>query len=191
MPSFRKPRPSDIRDFLEQQRRLGFSYDAVGATAGEPPSGFTLDHTRVEIGYGEQLFSAARAALTHWRQFELGWIEAWPTDTPLQAGETVAVIARIAGLWWLNAARIVYVLNEHAPSRRFGFAYGTLPGHAECGEERFQVEIDASERVWYDIVAFSRPRHLLARMAYPYTRRMQKRFARDSAAMMQAATRSR
>jgi hypothetical protein len=38
--------------------------------------------------------------------------------------------------------------------------------------------------VLYDIVAFSRPRHFLARLGYPYTRIVQRRFARDSAAAM-------
>ena len=41
--------------------------------------------------------------------------------------------------------------------------------------------------VWYDILAFSRPQHFLARLGYPFARRLQKRFARDSAAAMQRA----
>lgn len=188
MPLFRKPQPSAIRDFLNQQRGLKFTYDAVGATASEAPSDFTVDHTRTEIGHGEPAFAAAKAALAEWRQFDLGWIEAWPANTPIRTGEVVSVIARVAGLWWLNAARIVYVVDEPGPERRFGFAYGTLPGHAERGEERFQVEMDAAGRVWYDVLAFSRPRHVLARIGYPYTRRMQKRFARGSAAAMRTVT---
>lgn len=48
---------------------------------------------------------------------------------------------------------------------RFGFAYGTLPGHVESGEERFQIEWHRSDdSVWYDILAFSRPNHPLARL---------------------------
>ena len=35
--------------------------------------------------------------------------------------------------------RVVYVVDE--PDRR-GFAYGTLPGHAESGEELFMVRFD-------------------------------------------------
>ena len=71
---------------------------------------------------------------------------------------------------------------------RFGFAYGTLPGHAERGEERFSVEYHAeNDSVWYDLFAFSRPGPL-ARLAYPFARSLQKRFARDSkAAMLEAA----
>jgi uncharacterized protein (UPF0548 family) len=102
----------------------------------------------------------------------------------------VAVVARVLGVWWVNACRVVYAVDEAGPVCRFGFAYGTLPGHAESGEERFQVEWDRSDdAVYYDILAFSRPRHLLARLGYPLTRRTQRRFARDSAAAMLRAVR--
>ena len=84
----------------------------------------------------------------------------------------------------MSACRIVYVLVE---PRRFGFAYGTLPAHVERGEERFLVEWCADDSVWYDILAFSRPNHWLVRLGYPITRLLQKRFARDSMRVMQAA----
>lgn len=57
----------------------------------------------------------------------------------------VAVLIRLYG-WWLNTSRIVYVIDDEEGDagavRRFGFAYGTLPAHAEAGEERFCVEIE-------------------------------------------------
>jgi uncharacterized protein (UPF0548 family) len=150
-----------------------------------------VDHTRVKLGDGETVFTAARAALERWEHFGLGWVEACPADTPLKAGAVVAVIARVFGLWWVNACRIVYAVDETAGGSgvcRFGFAYGTLPGHAESGEERFLVEWDRpTDAVHYDVLAFSRPRHPLARLGYPFTRRTQKRFARDSAAAMRRA----
>jgi uncharacterized protein (UPF0548 family) len=60
-----------------------------------------------------------------------------------------------------------------------------MPDHVETGEERFTIEWHKSDdTVWYDILAFSRPRHVLARMGYPFVRRLQRRFARDSAAQM-------
>ena len=97
----------------------------------------------------------------------------------------MAVVARAIGLWWLNACRIVYVVDEVEPIQRFGFAYGTLPDHAASGEERFMVEWDrADNSVWYDISSFSRPRHILARLGYPMFRHKQKQFGRDSASAM-------
>src|SRR5262249_48997467 len=60
--------------------------------------------------------------------------------------------------------------------------------HAERGEVGFLVVWDREEGgVWYDILAFSRPRHLLARRGYPLVRRIQERFRRDSARAMQQA----
>lgn len=181
----RRPSDDTIRRFLDDQRSLAFSCSEVGATATTPPGGYVVDHTRVRLGNGERVFVAAKAALQRWEQFQLGWVEAWPRQTSIQSGEVVAVIAHAAGFWWLNACRIVYVVDEHVPIHRFGFAYGTLPGHIESGEERFLVEWDHRDgSVWYDILAFSRPNHLIAKIGYPFVRRMQRRFGRESAAAM-------
>ncbi len=116
--------------------------------------------------------------------FPAPWTVIVPATTPIARDEVVAVHVRILGLWWINAARIVYTLDE---PRRFGFAYGTLPDHAESGEERFLVEWHDDDTVWYDLRAFSRPRHVLARLAYPLTRAYQRRFARGSKAAMERA----
>ena len=140
-------------------------------------------------GEGEPVFQSAIAALQRWEQFNLGWVEAWPSDVPIQKGEVVAVMGRAFGIWWLNACRVVYVVDEAGPISKFGFAYGTLPGHVESGEERFLIEWDrGDDGVWYDILAFSRPLHVLTRLGYPVVRRLQKRFGRDSAASMLLAS---
>src|ERR1700677_393327 len=87
--------------------------------------------------------------------------------------------------------RIVYVVEDDAAPERYGFAYGTLPDHAEIGEERFTVEFNPDDQtVWYDIYAFSRPR-MLTRLAYPLSRGLQKRFARNSLEAMRQAVQSR
>ena len=185
MPSFRKPFAETIRQFRQAQATLDFTYSAVGATAKVPPDGYVIDRTRIKLGSGEDIFEAAKSALRRWEHFHLGWVEASPTETPIKAGEIVAVMGRVFGLWWLNACRIVYVVDEVGPTVRFGFAYGTLPGHAESGEERFLIEWDRSDGgVWYDILAFSRPNYFVTKLAYPLVRCFQKRFARDSAAAM-------
>jgi uncharacterized protein (UPF0548 family) len=141
-------------------------------------------HTRAKIGRGEPVFYSAKSALQRWQQFRLGWLEAYSPETPIQRGEVVAVVARSMGVWWLNACRIVYVIEDDGPLQRFGFAYGTLPDHAGSGEERFLIEINESGDVWYDILAFSRPQHVLARLGYPFVRVVQKRFGKESAAAM-------
>jgi uncharacterized protein (UPF0548 family) len=183
MVSLRKPAAESIRRFLAEQVTLPFTYSAVGATAETPPAGFVVDRTRIKLGEGEPVFRSAIAALQRWEQFQLGWVEAWSPDTPIKSGEVVAVIGRAIGLWWLNACRIIYVVDESGPIYRFGFAYGTLPGHVESGEERFLIEWNQHDgSVSYDILAFSRPNHFLTRLGYSVVRRTQKRFGRDSAA---------
>jgi Domain of unknown function (DUF1990) len=79
-----------------------------------------VDRTRIKLGEGAPVFQAAKAALRHWRQFDLGWLEAWSPETPIQTGEVVAIVARAIGLWWLNACKIVYVVDESGPISRFG-----------------------------------------------------------------------
>jgi uncharacterized protein (UPF0548 family) len=187
--SLRKPSIDVRRRILAINSTLDLTYAAVGATIDEAsiPTGYAVDRTRIELGRGEVVFDRAKTAFARWRQFHLGWVEAFPDDTPIRVGETVLVIARAGGMWWTNAARIVYAIDEHSSaSSRFGFAYGTLPGHVESGEERFLIEWDhATDIVFYDILAFSRPRHYLARLNRRWARSMQKRFAAESTAAMQ------
>jgi len=183
--SFRKPAVDAIQRFLATQANLPFTYHAVGATAETSPAHYVVDRTRIKLGEGEAVFRSASTALRRWEQLNLGWVKAWPTNTPIEKGQIVAVMGRAVGLWWLNACRVVYVVDEVGPLSRFGFAYGTLPGHIKSGEERFLIEWDRSDNgVWYDILAFSRPNQFSARLGHPVVRRLQKRFGRDSAASM-------
>ena len=183
MPSLLKPSHEVLRRFLAEQSGRDFSYDDVGATATSPPAGFVTDQTRIRLGTGESVFHDAKSTLKEWKHFRLGWVDAWPLETPIKSGEIVAVMGYSFGFWWLNSCRIIYVVDESGPISRFGFAYGTLPKHIEKGEERFLIEWDRSDNsVWYDILAFSQPNYFITRLGYPLVRRMQKRFGRDSAA---------
>jgi uncharacterized protein (UPF0548 family) len=190
MLSLRKPSVDALRRFMAAQAKLPYTYEAVGATAETPPAGYVVDRTRMKLGEGEAVFRSAITALRRWEQFRLGWVEAWSPDTPIQPGEVVAVMGRAIGVWWLNACRIVYIVDEAGPISKFGFAYGTLPGHVESGEERFLIEWNRGDNsVWFEIVAFSRPNHFLTRFGYPVVRRLQKQFGRDSVASMLKAVR--
>jgi uncharacterized protein (UPF0548 family) len=190
----RRPSDESVQHFLLRQEAQGpLSYPAVGSTAdGEartPPPGHVLDHNRVCLGQGQSIFESACSALRGWQQFPLPWTRVFPENAPLAPGQNVAVLARAFGAWWLNAARIVYIIDETTTTsptmRRFGFAYGTLAEHVESGEERFSIEWQSNDdSVWYDLLAFSRPRYWLTRLAYPLARRMQRRFARESLATM-------
>ena len=184
--SFRRPSESEIQRYLAAQRGLPFSYPQVGATREDrPPKGYAVDRYRVRLGEGEEVFGRAKGALCGWQQFDLGCAEVVPRSAPIEVGTTVAVLARHRGFWSLNPARVIYLVEEHGHVDRFGFAYGTLPGHGEKGEERFAVGWDREDNsVHYDVLAFSRPNHPLAWLGYPLARALQRRFARDSTRAM-------
>jgi len=181
---FRQPTAHQIRNFLNDQSVLHFSYAEVGATEKKRISGYNNDRYRTQLGAGQECWERACKALRDWKMFSLEWVQlCWPFAR-LRPYEMVAVLASHYGFRSLNAARIVYVIDE---PRRFGFAYGTMPDHLEQGEERFQVEWLEDDTVWYEIFSFSRPRHWLAWLAYPLSRAAQKRFADDSMEAMEAA----
>ncbi len=184
--SVSKPNRNSVMAFLSAQQHQAFSYPEVGCSRQEAPKGYVADHNRIKLGRGNDTFERAKCALKKWKMFDMPWIDlCWP-DTPVEPGANVAVLVSHLRFWSMNACRIVYVIDEHGPSEKYGFAYGTLPDHGECGEERFMVEFNADQTVWYDLYAFSRP-STIARLAYPFTRVLQKRFARDSKTAMQKA----
>ena len=179
---FSRPSEAQIKAFLRERESDSFSYVEVGATLDTPPSGYNIDHNRQLLGSGPDVFRRAKNAITQWKMFDVPGMTLCYPDTPVQPGQNVAPLARHLGFYSLNSCRIVYVIDE---SNRFGFAYGTLPEHAEIGEERFTVEFHPdTKEVWYDVLAFSRPGNFLVKLGYPYSRWRQKRFARDSKAAM-------
>ncbi len=200
----RKPDEAAVLKYIDVQRSTNLTYADVGSTnivrtmpdgggAGGAGNGCNVDHKRVLLGHGREAYEQAKAALRAWEMFNVGWVDPFPSPFPV--GTTIAIRIRHLGFWSLNAARIVYAFDEatydangEVVKEQFGFAYGTLADHAECGEERFAVEwLRADDSVWYDLYAFSKPRHILARVGKPFARMLQKKFARDS---MQAMVRA-
>jgi uncharacterized protein (UPF0548 family) len=186
----REPSAAKVSRVFDAQQGTPFSYPEVGVSREGPIKvpGYVVDHNRVRLGAGEEVFRRAVAALFTWKMFEVGWVRLLPEEAPVEVGTTVGVLARHYGFWSLNLSRVVYEVEEGGPVRRCGFAYGTLPEHGESGEERFTVELHEDGSVFYDLYAFSRPNHPLARLGRPFARGLQRRFARDSLrAMVRAA----
>ncbi len=71
--------------------------------------------------------------------------------------------------------QVIWTAYEPA---RIGFAYGTLAGHPECGEESFVVDMDPDGTVWFTVTAFSRPNAWYTRLAGPVVPFLQLRYAR-------------
>jgi len=180
----RQPSSRDIERFVRDSAALPLSYGPVGIVTS-PPVGFDLDELTLTIGHGAAAFDRARAALEGWAHFTLGWVEISPRSAGTAIGTDVAVVIRHFGMWSMNGCRIVARVDE--PSR-FGFSYGTLPNHAERGEELFEVTLDSrSGDVSYRIRAASQPRAALARLGYPLARILQAKCRRESADAMRRA----
>lgn len=184
--SLRRPSSSTIDRFLRRSDDLPLSYDAEGLLTGEV-RGYQHDELSTIIGRGRPDYERARDALRRWTPFDMGWVEVFPRDAAPEVGTVVGVLIRHLGFWSLNGCRVLYHVGMDTDTQ-FGFAYGTLTNHAECGEELFEVRFDPeSGHVSYRIRAASRPNALLARVGFPIVRVLQARFRRCSAAAMARA----
>lgn len=188
----KKPSPSEIKSFISSQKDKPFSYEHLGITKNKEPLGYVMDHNRVQLGRGRETFLAAISAIKSWQMFNFSWLElCWP-NAPIEKDTVVAVMPYHFGFWSLNAAKIVYTIEESGEIEKFGFAYGTLPVHAESGEERFSVEWNhKDDSVWYDLLAFSKPNYLIVKLGHPVCRMLQKQFAKESKQAMLLATNSK
>jgi len=186
--SLRRPSDERVRELIVRAAGRSLSYPHPGVTGGGPlPEGWQIDRYGVELGQGSECFDRALAALMDWRQLQLGWAEACQAQGPPEVGAVVVIRARAFGLWLLAPVRVLYVFDEREAGggRVAGFAYGTLTGHVEAGEERFVLRQDPhTGNVRYEILAVSRPAHPLVRWGSPLARRAQRRFGRESCAAM-------
>jgi uncharacterized protein (UPF0548 family) len=182
------PDDLSLAKLLGHCKTSSLSYREVGATRDGLAPGYTHDINRVQLGAGEVTFRAAKLAIARWKPFPAAYTNIYPKDCPIKPGRDLVLTARSMGVYFLNPCRIVYAIDE---PRRFGFGYGTLPGHVAYGEERFLVEWLDDDSVWYDLRAFSKPGWLML-LGYPLARRQQKQFGQDSkAAMVEAVTQLR
>jgi uncharacterized protein (UPF0548 family) len=177
---FRLTAPDDA--ILARELAEGFggqlTYSQVGLTRAleSAPSGFVVDRYHRVLGQGLPCFERAKVVVDDFDFFNLGWVRVVKNGRP-EEGDHVAALVKVFGLWAVNTARVVYRFETvTGPVRKYGFAYGTLEHHAECGEERFDVSWNQETNdVSFAISAFSRTRHLLATIARPWARRLQKR----------------
>lgn len=136
------------------------TYAEVGGTlAAAMPAGYHHLELRRRVG-GPELLDALGEAIGTWA-LQRGAGLRVPSE-PVAEGASY-----VLGLGPLRIpVRVVRVVDE--PDRR-GFAYGTLPGHPEVGEEAFLAERDA-EGTWVRVRAFSRPGRWYTRLGGPLAR---------------------
>lgn len=168
---------------LADAQDLPLSYPECGATAGPLPAGYAHLRQRTRIGGGHGAFERAADALFGWRM-HLGAGLSVAGDGPAEVGRTV-VLGLGRPLSLVVPCRVVWVVDsEH----RRGFAYGTLQGHPECGEESFVVERDPFGEIWLEVTAFSKPGHGLVRLAGPARSAAQRLYLRRYARALTRAT---
>ena len=148
------------------------TYTEVGATRNVPlPAGYDHLHYRIPIGTGAGVFARAADAVLTFRMHRAAGL-----TVRADAGRAAPGVRLTIGLGRLGVpCEVVYTIEE--PSRA-GFGYGTLPGHVERGEEAFVVERDAQDRVWFRMVAFSRPARWPVVLAGPLSQWGQRGYAR-------------
>ncbi len=161
-----------MRKMVKDLENAEPTYSDIGATlAGTPPDGFHHDRYETVLGYGPETFERAVAGLKAWHAHRLRGVRVFPDDQEICAGATVVVTLGTAKLALAAPCRIVSVIDGQT---RWGFAYGTLPGHPEQGEEAFVVSMSADQTVRFEIEAFSRPGDPLVRLSGPIGRVIQK-----------------
>jgi uncharacterized protein (UPF0548 family) len=138
------------------------TYDHIGSTCGVLPDGYSHVNARVVIGLGAASLAEAARALFAWQMHLRAGLRVATSSATVEQ-DAVVMLGIGAGPFSLNApCRVVYTIDE--PNRQ-GFAYGTLPGHPESGEEAFVIEKAGDDTVTFSITAFSRPASNLAKLA--------------------------
>lgn len=197
-----QPEHRTIEHFIETQKAAPFTYPEVGATQSltdptpQHPLGrrYRFNHHRHLLGRGRHTFLRAREAFRRWEMFHLSWVRlCWPT-TPMEPGATVAILGHAMGLWSMNCCRIIYTVDDplegDLPEVRYGFAYGTTPGHLIIGEERMVITWNrADDTVWYEILSFARESQFLLRAGTHYLKSLQRQFVKDSGQALHVALR--
>jgi uncharacterized protein (UPF0548 family) len=145
-----------------------FTYTDIGATSGRLPDAYHHITGSARIGTGRARFDEAAERVMRWGMLRGAGARVTPSTEVAQAGSVVVV-----GLGPVRApCRVVYVIDE---DNRRGFAYGTLPGHPESGEELFAVRYDpADDAVYSEVVAFSRHATWWSKAAGPVTSILQR-----------------
>jgi uncharacterized protein (UPF0548 family) len=191
--TFVRPTESRVTSLLTSLTGMPPSFRQIFATRDQrQPTGYFVDHNRIQLGFGEHIFHNAVRALHDWKMFNIPWLQLLPRKAPVAVNTQVAVAPAHLGFHSINPCRIIYVIDDDANGmQRSGFGYATLPGHLARGEERFLLTYARnSGAVHYEVLAYSQPAHALTWLGLPFARLMQRRFAKASLHAMHNAANS-
>ncbi|MDO9377568.1 MAG: DUF1990 domain-containing protein [Nocardioidaceae bacterium] len=148
------------------------TYPEVGATARDLPAGYHHVRDARVVGHGRQHFERAADALLAGEVQRRAGTRVRLSETPLREGTHVQMRLRLGPLAFDAPCRVVWAERTDGSC---GFAYGTLPGHPERGEERFELRLGPSGDVTFTITAFSAPARWFTRLGAPAGRLVQAR----------------
>ncbi len=148
------------------------TYSEVGATAGELPPGYHHVQAERVIGHGRDEFERAASQLLAGVVQRRAGATVQLSEVPLREGTHVQMQLRLGPLKYRIPCVVVWAERT---TDSCGFAYGTLPGHPERGEERFEICLTPSGEVIFRIVAFSAPARWFTRLGGPIARLVQSR----------------
>ncbi|WP_433326369.1 DUF1990 family protein [Spirillospora sp. CA-294931] len=164
-----------------------FTYTEVGATQkGDLPDGYSHLRVRTLLGEGPVVMRNATDALMEFWMHRAIPVRIEASGPRAEVGVAVEVRLGVGPLRIKAPCRVVWV---ETGERRAGWAYGTLPGHPERGEEAFVVHMDDMEDVWLTVTAFARPAGLMARLGGPLVPFMQRVYARRCGAVLRRLAR--
>lgn len=187
-----RPSPQHQKACIDKAGTFNYDENFKGATSKSISSlkedkqlreaGFALNHARVLVGSGMETFEKGKTALQTWRHFQFNWTFV-DSATPIKTGVKFCVCVNEFLSWLMMPLQIAYVDEDKSAKKvkaSFSYGSGTLQGHLLAGEERFSLELDENDQVWYEILSFSKPAHLLSFIGYPYVLRRQKCFTKES-----------
>lgn len=163
-----------------------FSYAEVGATRhAELPAGYVTAERSVVVGSGTAALERAAAAVFAWRAQRSVGLRVRASGPASEPGTVVVLTAGLPRFGYDIPCRVVWAQPD---GDERGFAYGTLPGHPESGEESFVVRRAPSGDVVFTVRVFYRLASPLARLGGPLSAVVQRlATARYLAAVRRAA----
>jgi uncharacterized protein (UPF0548 family) len=129
-------------DEAARLRAAPLTYAPAGLPATrQPPAGYKSFERSTTLTRKD--FDAAATDLLSWRMHDRAGLRVSASELTLRK-DTVVIMPRMRG-----------------------FAYGTLPGHPESGEERFVLKARDDGSIQFTVSAFSRPAARIARLGGP------------------------
>lgn len=165
---FRRPSSAEMARDVQALATEPVTYGHLGSTLDPDhwPDREMHGET-VDLGSGAERFAAAVDGLRRWVCHDGIGATVYPRRAAIAVGTTLLVVLPLGPAHIVVPNRIVGVVDDR---RRFGFAYGTLPGHQEQGEEAFILDMGDAGAVTATIRVDARAATFGAKAIGPGTR---------------------